>query len=58
MLCAFILMIPNMDDAAKQGWNVFFWAMDARVPVIIKELLYIAILVSFAASRRSPRLRG
>ncbi len=27
-LCAFVLMIPNMDDAAKQGWNVFFWAMD------------------------------
>lgn len=24
MLCAFVLMIPNMDDAAKQGWNVFF----------------------------------
>jgi amino acid transporter len=21
MLCAFVLMIPNMDDAAKQGWS-------------------------------------
>ena len=31
-LCAFILMIPNMDEAAKQGWNVFFWGMDQRVP--------------------------
>ena len=31
-LCAFVLMIPNMDDAAKQGWNVFFWAMDQQVP--------------------------
>ncbi|OYW53950.1 MAG: amino acid permease [Hyphomicrobium sp. 32-62-53] len=40
MLCAFVLMIPNMDDAAKQGWNVFFWAMDQRVPVTIKETLY------------------
>jgi len=46
MLGAFVLMIPNMDDAAKQGWNVFFWALDARVPLIIKELLYIAIFFS------------
>ncbi|MGO7815490.1 amino acid permease, partial [Rhizobium ruizarguesonis] len=30
ILCAFVLMIPNMDDSAKQGWNVFFWAMDAQ----------------------------
>jgi len=46
MLCAFVLMIPNMDDAAKQGWNVFFWAMDARVNLIVKEILYVAIFVS------------
>ncbi len=46
MLCSFILMIPNMDDAAKQGWNVFFWAMDAQVNPTIKIILYVAILVS------------
>ena len=46
MLCAFVLMIPNMDDAAKQGWNVFFWAMDECVNVIVKDVLYVAILVS------------
>ncbi|MDR3499144.1 MAG: amino acid permease [Parvibaculum sp.] len=46
MLCAFVLMIPNMDEAAKQGWNVFFWAMDARVPHTIKEVLYVAIFIS------------
>jgi amino acid transporter len=46
MLCAFVMMIPNMDDAAKQGWNVFFWAMDARVPSGIKEALYVAIFIS------------
>ncbi len=45
-LCAFILMVPNMDDAAKQGWNVFFWGMDQRVPPTIKEALYILIFVS------------
>ncbi|NEJ72364.1 amino acid permease [Rhizobium phaseoli] len=46
MLCAFVLMLPNMDDAAKQGWNVFFWAMDSQVNPVIKDILYFAILVS------------
>jgi amino acid transporter len=46
MLCAFVLMIPNMDDAAKQGWNVFFWAMDSQVNPAVKMILYIAIFVS------------
>lgn len=46
MLCAFVLMIPNMDDAAKQGWNVFFWAMDAQVPAGVRHPLYAVIFVS------------
>lgn len=46
MLCAFVLMIPNMDDAAKQGWNVFFWAMGAQVPEGIRNALYALIFVS------------
>lgn len=46
MLCAFVLMIPNMDDAAKQGWNVFFWAMDAQTNPTIKSILYFLIFVS------------
>ncbi|TCL74946.1 amino acid permease [Rhizobium sp. BK251] len=46
MLCAFVLMIPNMDDAAQQGWNVFFWAMDAQVHPVVKDLLYFAIFIS------------
>jgi amino acid transporter len=46
MLCSFVLMLPNMDDAAKQGWNVFFWAMDAQVNPVVKDILYFAILVS------------
>jgi amino acid transporter len=46
MLCAFVLMLPSMDEAAKQGWNVFFWAMDSQVNPIIKDILYFAILVS------------
>ncbi|MBX4866797.1 amino acid permease [Rhizobium bangladeshense] len=46
MLCAFVLMIPNMDDAAKQGWNVFFWAMESQVNPTIKSILYVLIFVA------------
>ena len=46
MLCSFVLMLPNMDDAAKQGWNVFFWAMDAQVNPMLKEILYFLIFIS------------
>jgi amino acid transporter len=46
MLCSFVLMLPSMDDAAKQGWNVFFWAMDTQVNPLVKDVLYFAILVS------------
>ena len=46
MLCSFVLMIPNMDEAAKQGWNVFFWAMDAQVNPAVKIILYVAIFIA------------
>ncbi|MBE7185660.1 MAG: amino acid permease [Methylobacterium mesophilicum] len=45
MLCAFVLMLPSMDEAARQGWNVFFWAMDTQVNPTVKAVLYLAILV-------------
>ncbi|MCO6049768.1 amino acid permease [Mesorhizobium sp. RP14(2022)] len=45
MLCAFVLMLPSMDEAAAQGWNVFFWAMDTQVHPVVKDILYLAILV-------------
>jgi len=45
-LAAFVLMIPNMDDAAKQGWNVFFWAFDQRVSPGVKEFVYLVVFVA------------
>jgi len=45
-LCAFIIMLPNMDEAAKQGWNVFFWGMDQQVNPTLKSLLYILIFLA------------
>ncbi len=50
-LVAFLLMIPDMDAAARQGWNVFFWAMDQRVPFVIRELLYALIFLLPGAVR-------
>jgi len=44
--CAFVLAIPNMDEAAKQGWNVFFYVMDAQLPAGLKQLLYAIIFVA------------
>ena len=45
-LAAFLFMIPDMGEAARQGWNVFFWAMNQRVPAGLRELLYALILLS------------
>lgn len=45
-LCAFILMIPSMDEAAKQGWNVFFWGMGERVPETLRNVLYVLIFIA------------
>ena len=45
-LAAFVLMIPNMDEAAKQGWNVFFWAFDQRVGSGVKEFVYLVVFIA------------
>lgn len=44
--CAFVLAIPDMKEAAAQGWNVFFWTMDQVVPGGIKLAIYAIILVA------------
>ncbi len=45
-LCAFVLMLPNMGEAAKQGWNVFFWAMDRQVPITLRQITYAIIFIA------------
>jgi amino acid transporter len=45
-LVPFVLMIPDMDQAAAQGWNVFFWAFDQKVGTGIKELVYLVVFVA------------
>ena len=42
---AFIMAIPDMKEAAAQGWNVFFFVMDKVIPQPLKLTLYGIILV-------------
>jgi amino acid transporter len=45
-LVSFLLMLPDLDQAARQGWNVFFWALEQRVPVATREVLYALIFLA------------
>ena len=45
-LGALLLMLPSPDAGAAQGWNVFFWAFDQRVPGALKIALYGAIFLA------------
>jgi amino acid transporter len=44
--CAFVIAIPDMGQAAKQGWNVFFWVMDSLVPAPLKITIYAILLAA------------
>jgi len=46
LLVAFLLMLPDLDQAASQGWNVFFWAMQQRVPGFTRNALYALIFLA------------
>ncbi len=45
-LTSFVVMIPDMDAAAAQGWNVFFWAFDQQVYAPVKWLIYLVVFVA------------
>jgi amino acid transporter len=45
-LIAFVLAIPDMNEAAKQGWGVFFWTSEQVLPAWLRTLLYVVIFVS------------
>lgn len=46
MLLAFLLAIPDMNEAAGQGWNVFFWTLNSITNPVIANILYLAIFVA------------
>lgn len=45
-LAPFVLMLPGMDEAAAQGWNVWFWAFDQQVNPLVKEIVYLVVFVA------------
>jgi len=46
MLLAFLLAIPDMNEASKQGWNVFFWTINSITNPVVDNILYVAIFIS------------
>ncbi len=44
--CVFVMAIPDMSVAASQGWNVFFYVMDAIIPENLRMGLYVLIFVA------------
>ena len=48
MLIAFVLCLPSVPDAAAQGWNVFFWTLQQRVPAGLRFALYACIFLAQA----------
>jgi amino acid transporter len=45
ILSAVVLAIPDMREAAQQGWNVFFWVLEKRLPDIIRYPILISIFL-------------
>jgi amino acid transporter len=47
MVCTFVLVMPSLDDGAKQGFNIFFWLFDqSQMPAALKAVLAIGIVLA------------
>lgn len=46
MVCAIILAIPDMTVGATQGFGVFFATMDAILPEVLKDIIYLGVLIT------------
>lgn len=46
MVCAFVLVLPSVDEGAAKGWGSFAFVIDQIHPVWLKDLLIIVIVVS------------
>ncbi|MBF6593731.1 MAG: amino acid permease [Thermaceae bacterium] len=46
MLIAFVIAIPNMGEAAKTGYGVFFDTMNKVIPGGLREILYFGIFIA------------
>src|SRR5207244_160481 len=43
LLVSILLAMPNIDQAAAQGGNIFFWIMDSTLPFALKIIFYFGI---------------
>jgi len=46
MVCAFVLVLPSVDEGAAKGWGSFSFVIDQIHPTWLKDLLIITIVVS------------
>ena len=46
MVCSFVLAMPSLSEAAKQGGNVFGWLMEQVAPGAFGKLLWAGIVVA------------
>ena len=46
MLSAVVLAIPDMNQAAAQGENVFYWIMAVALPLWLGRTLYVGIMIA------------
>lgn len=46
MICAIILAIPDMTVGASQGFLVFFETMNAILPEMLKDIIYVGIFIT------------
>jgi amino acid transporter len=46
MVCAFVLVLPSVDEGASKGWGSFTFVMDQIHPTILKQVLIFLIVIS------------
>ena len=46
MVCAFVLVLPSVDEGASKGWGSFTFVMDQIHPTILKQALIVLIVIS------------
>jgi amino acid transporter len=46
MVCAFVLAMPSVDEAASHGENVFGWLMQQVLPGALGKLLWVGIVLA------------
>src|ERR1043166_9989067 len=46
MLCAIVISIPNMDEAASKGGDVFYWIMKSVLPATLSAFILTGIALS------------